>query len=148
MKNVYLLPTDKPTGIFGSKISGLQYSIMHKIRTNPLVGFHLYITSEEAIEEGEWAIATEGIWKNTITKITGIPITDVWRKIILTTDIDLIKDGIQPIDDDFLEWFVKNPNCEEVAVDLLPYDGTKSIDKYWSGEYKIIIPQEGTFINP
>jgi hypothetical protein len=35
-------------------------------------------------------------------------------KIILTTDQDLIKDGVQAIDDEFLEWFVKNPSCEEV----------------------------------
>ena len=38
------------------------------------------------------------------------------KKIILTTDQDLIKDGVQPIDDEFLEWFVKNPSCEEVEV--------------------------------
>jgi hypothetical protein len=71
---------------------------------------HIYITSEEEPKDGEWAIATEGIWKNTIIKITGTPITDVWRKIILTTDPDLIKDGVQPIDNEFLEWFVKNPS--------------------------------------
>ena len=38
------------------------------------------------------------------------------KKIILTTDQDLLKDGVQPIDDEFLEWFVKNPNCESVEV--------------------------------
>jgi hypothetical protein len=30
------------------------------------------------------------------------------QKIILTTDLDLIKDGVQSIDNEFLEWFVKN----------------------------------------
>ena len=38
------------------------------------------------------------------------------KKIILTTDKELIKDGVQAIDDDFLEWFVKNPSCEEVET--------------------------------
>ena len=38
------------------------------------------------------------------------------RKIILTTDQDLIKDGVQAIDDEFSEWFVKNPSCESVEV--------------------------------
>jgi hypothetical protein len=38
------------------------------------------------------------------------------KKIILTTDAELIKDGVQTIDDDFLEWFVKNPSCENVEV--------------------------------
>jgi hypothetical protein len=39
------------------------------------------------------------------------------KKIILTTDQDLIKDGVQSIDDEFLEWFVKNPSCEEVEIE-------------------------------
>lgn len=39
-----------------------------------------------------------------------------YKKIILTTDQDLIKDGVQEIDDEFLEWFVKNPSCEEVKI--------------------------------
>jgi hypothetical protein len=39
-----------------------------------------------------------------------------YKKIILTTDQDLIKDGVQAIDDEFLEWFVKNPSCEEVEI--------------------------------
>jgi hypothetical protein len=39
-----------------------------------------------------------------------------YQKIILTTDGDLIKDGVQAIDDEFLEWFVKNQACENVYV--------------------------------
>lgn len=39
-----------------------------------------------------------------------------YKKIILTTDPQLIEQGIQAIDDEFLEWFIKNPNCEEVEV--------------------------------
>ena len=38
------------------------------------------------------------------------------KKIILTTDQDLIEDGVQATDDEFLEWFVKNPSCEWVEV--------------------------------
>jgi hypothetical protein len=38
------------------------------------------------------------------------------KKIILTTDQDLINDGVQAIDDDFLQWFVNNPSCEEVEI--------------------------------
>jgi hypothetical protein len=34
MKNIHLIPTDKPTGIFESN-SGLQFSIMNKVRTGP-----------------------------------------------------------------------------------------------------------------
>ena len=39
-----------------------------------------------------------------------------WEKIILTTDPDLIADGVQGIDNEFLEWFVKNPSCEDVEI--------------------------------
>jgi len=39
-----------------------------------------------------------------------------YSEIILTTDQDLIKDGVQAISDEFLEWFVNNPSCEEVEV--------------------------------
>ncbi len=42
--------------------------------------------------------------------------TKKFKKIILTTDQDLIKDGVQAIDDEFLEWFVKNPSCEYVPI--------------------------------
>jgi hypothetical protein len=60
----------------------------------------------------------------------------ILKKIILTTDNkDLIKDGVQAIDDTFLEWFVKNPSCERVEIrDYKLHFG--------STIYKIIIPQE------
>jgi len=39
------------------------------------------------------------------------------KKIILTTDQDLIKDGVQSIDDEFLEWFCsKNGEVDFVKV--------------------------------
>jgi hypothetical protein len=41
---------------------------------------------------------------------------DNCKKIILTTDPQLIQDGVQAIDDTFLEWFVKNPTCENVQI--------------------------------
>ena len=44
----------------------------------------------------------------------------IWsKKIILTDNQDLINDGVQPIPDEFLEWFVKNPSCE--SVEIIPY---------------------------
>ena len=61
------------------------------------------------------------------------------KKIILTTDQDLIKDGIQAIDDEFLEWFVKNPNCEVIKVNKLCYG---ALSGFADAGYKIIIPKE------
>ena len=63
-----------------------------------------------------------------------------YYKIILTTDQDLIKDGIQAIDDEFLEWFVKNPSCEEVETYSLK-EGNEELG-YYHYKYEIIIPQE------
>jgi hypothetical protein len=37
-----------------------------------------------------------------------------YRKVVLTTDQKLIKDGVQAIDDEFLDWLVKNPSCESL----------------------------------
>jgi len=74
-------------------------------------------------------------------------------KVILTTNKLLIKDGVQAIDDEFLEWFVKNPSCEEVeVVDNLKYFNVdelrerhlKGLPHLYSEKigYKIIIQKE------
>jgi hypothetical protein len=50
-----------------------------------------------------------------------------YKEILLSTDELLIKDGVQAIDDEFLEWFVKNPSCEKVEVSygiLKPFQST------------------------
>ena len=53
-------------------------------------------------------------WKPLIAPFTDISVkelnhidirADLCKKIILTTDTDLIADGVQAIDDNFLEWF-------------------------------------------
>ena len=95
---------------------------------------HIYITSDEEIKEGDWIFNFE---YNYIVHDSKKYDDKFWyKKIILTTDQDLIKDGIQAIDDDFLEWFVKNPSCESVEV------------QKWASlaecgySYHITIPQE------
>jgi hypothetical protein len=51
------------------------------------------------------------------------------KKIILTTDQDLIAEGIQPIDDTFLQWFVNNSSCEFVDVRYEVLRPFQSVDK-------------------
>jgi len=53
-----------------------------------------------------------------------------YKEILLSTDTELQKDGVQAIDDTFLEWFVKNPSCEYVEI-----------NRDW-GYSKIIISKE------
>lgn len=132
MKNIHILPTDQPTGIFETN-SGLQFSIMNKVRYGEFKGFHIYITSDEEIGEGDWYLDTtvNVIFKNDKLFLNGTG----YKKIILSTDPELIADGIQAIDDEFLLWFVKNNSCEFVVIDWSP------LSKNLYG-WKIIIPKE------
>ena len=118
MKNVFVLPTDKPSRVYLIK-SNNRLGITS---TNPeyMENFgsgtqnqHLYITSDEEIKD----CFVINIHTNQVYFLDGYygmqPRT---KKIILTTDGDLIKEGIQSIDDEFLNWFVQNPSCEEIGV--------------------------------
>jgi hypothetical protein len=101
----------------------------------------IYITSDEEIKEGDWVVTPNKTIMLVTTKYTtessfmigdskhkGSPYyIEFCRKIILTTDPLL--DGVQKIDDEFLEWFVKNPNCEEVEVRYEVLKPFQSIDK-------------------
>jgi hypothetical protein len=142
MKNLHILPTDKPSRLF--KVSGELKLTRNFDFYNGSEYQHIYITSDEEIKEGDWII-----WNKKIVKAID---TDYYsaKKIILTTDQDLIKDGVQAIDDTFLKWFVKNPSCESVEIEikpLFPMYSTfiESIDNppfYGNLKRKIIIPQE------
>lgn len=108
---------------------------------------HIYITSDEEIKEGDIVVCWQGDYeKLKVVKLNKDNYThwiigaENYKKIILTTDQDLIKDGVQTIDDEFLEWFVKNPSCEFVEVKKGFAD--ESAYGYDFLSYKIIIPQE------
>jgi hypothetical protein len=103
---------------------------------------NIYITSDEEIsglENNIWVYNNGRVWlwENTMA----LRSNNKPKKIILTTDQDLFKDGVQDIDDEFLEWFVKNPSCESVETYSL---GIENSDTGESGHYKyeIIIQQE------
>jgi hypothetical protein len=124
---------------------------------------NIYITSDEEIKEGDWVIenitanrkpyigkcfypkndgtVTEEVLKRDLLSVKyeghyeTLARKHSCKKIILTTDPDLIKDGVQAIDDEFLKWFVKNPSCESVE-----FKNYKSSE--YPLNYKIIIPQE------
>jgi len=132
MRNIYLLPTDKTSRLFLNKVNnkllldGDTYSNLEKILPSSNYQ-HLYITSDEEIEDC-WVLNTHTNEVYFLKYYYGIqPIT---KKIILTTDQSL--DGVQSIDDKFLEWFVKNPSCEEVEFEKYGYMPEEPC------EYKII----------
>jgi len=152
MKNIHVLPTDKPSrlSILNSGKLNFGAEIMSSSNSKPQ---HIYITSDEEIKEGDWCLDTFNSSVYVATKVVlhnikSLEYEKYIKKIILTTDPDLIKDGVQAIDDEFLEWFVKNPSCEEVVTErVVVYDDNNN----GSGEifhsnrkfaYEIIIPQE------
>ena len=110
---------------------------------------NIYITSDEEIKE-DYVIAYGVVIKlmmfdkETLYFINGTKAKrEDCKKIILTTDKDLIKDGVQAIDDEFLEWFVKNPSCESVEIErdsreVGGHNGGVAIEY---GLYEIIIPR-------
>jgi hypothetical protein len=145
MKNIHVLPTDKPSNIVISTIDG---KLKLNNNTNDNVEYHgqnqnIYITNSEEIKEGDYIINIEslGIFQHHYKDGS---LRKQLRKIILTTDQDLIKNGVQAIDDEFLEWFVKNPSCEEVEIvsaKTIPALQLTGNGHCW---WKIIIPKEET----
>ena len=145
MKNIFVLLSDKPSRLFTPTLWEEQLRFfLEKDKTvsknKEYQPKNIYITSDEEIKEGDWCVCSD--YKNSYYKIgkcshIGSPfnfkntiqingdadlhndreILDYCKKIVLCTDSELIKNGVQSIDDDFLEWFVKNPSCEFVEVD-------------------------------
>ena len=158
MKNVHILPTDKPSRLFDFMT---KLMLIDKIGTDEgNMNRHIYITNDEEIKEGDWGYRDSGIvFKMTqelLVYYESIKDNDTHKryKIILTTDQDLIKDGIQAIDNEFLEWFVKNPSCEEVEIEevyplfcCIQKEGKTKMnngcmERNRCLNYKIIIPKE------
>jgi hypothetical protein len=148
MKNIFVLPTDKPSrlhnknGELGNYPSTKLY--IEDFKGNQHNSFHIYITNSEKIKEGDWALdLCEDLGLKyqpfKVDKATLKYANQECKKIILTTDPDLIADGIQKIDDTFLEWFVNNSSCGYVEID---YQTIGLKDGIWQYNYKIIIPQE------
>lgn len=139
MKNIHILPTNQKSKIFFNHNKGFEkYQFSKEPFVNGLTNTsnqNIYITNDEEIKDGDWILE---ISDNSIFTIQIQPNTNLskYKKVILTTDLDLIASGVQAIDDGFLEWFVQNPSCEVIQVE-------KSF--HWDNgvyEYEIIIPKE------
>ena len=133
MKNIHLLPTQSKTRLFLSDY-GKILNLASYPETFYTTGQNIYITSNEDINENDYIITLN----KKVIQVFYILSEEVanGKKIILTTDQDLIKDGVQSIDDEFLKWFVKNPSCEEVDFEVVD-DNIQ-----W---YKIINPRKNFY---
>jgi hypothetical protein len=143
MKNIFIIPTDKPSRLFDC-FGKLSIGDFNATREDlQVTNQNIYITNDEEIKEGDWRLDVRNgnVYKS--NKADSELYDNTFRKkIILTTDQDLIKDGVQAIDDDFLNWFVNNPSCESVEiVSELNLNGKNGLDRA-RFIYKIIIPKE------
>ena len=118
MKNVHLIPTDKPSRLcIDNSCNELNYSEIEALSSKHITNQHIYITSDEEIKEGDAVIHDFGMGYELEIHCDSDNLKSNTRsKIILTTDKDLIADGVQAIDDEFLEWVINNPNHESVKV--------------------------------
>ncbi len=166
MKNIHILPTSQPSIIFKSFLTNrLGFEPLRNLyRTGRLQNQNIYITNDVDIKEGDWVfnIVQKTILKASKQLIDLINDPNVTlptnKKIIITTDPDLIKDGVQEIeyddDDDikFLEWLIKNPTCDFIET-ILWISDEDDIDEYYDSPdeypsyYEIIIPKE-ELVNP
>jgi hypothetical protein len=170
MKSIHVLPTDKPSKLFINPLweNQLRFVKNQLIEKKHKERFpqHIYITNSEEIKDGEYGICLnlvrqgfkshQSVFKmdseqrQAMKELGGQKKAEV-LKVILSTDDTLIKDGVQAIDNTFLEWFVKNPSCESVETiyDLFNLMGRR-VDPMNLGQnhsqcvwkYKIIIPKE------
>ncbi len=147
MKNIHILPTDKPSRLYEWGRKELKFTD-HPITNKRIWCQNIYITSDEEIKDGDYVLSDTSVGAlyldgeiNTASMLA----EGQWKKVVLTTDQDLI--GVQAIDDEFLEWFVKNPSCEFVeveSVEVEDYVGFAGHTSYptFHIEYKIIIPKQ------
>ena len=157
MKNIHLLSIVKPSRLFYNKTESkfiIDDDFENTIKEDWFQDHNIYITSDEEIKVGVYYF----------DKLSMKPLKCIGdeyfnnvdeKKIILTTDQDLIKDGVQEIDDEFLEWFVKNPSCKSVEVtkmlqvrhgvawyDLPNQKEGRELEGIYRKVYKIIILQK------
>jgi hypothetical protein len=130
---INILPTDNPSRLFLSDY-GKELNLSGYPLRNYTTGQHIYITSSEKIVLDDYGLGFAHGIKGTgrghfVFKQDGTNVGKInalcadARKIVLTTNQELIDKGIQPINDDFLFWFVNNPSCEEVDFLRCPIEG-------------------------
>jgi hypothetical protein len=136
-KNVHIIKTDEPSRLhITGKLSLYPNGILVKSQ-GLCKNQHVYITVDDTIKIGDREIIDNECRKLKFTKETRIG-----KKVILSDDPKLVKDGIQEIPNAFLEFLVQNPSCESVEFekehdDTVPYPKMRYVEPY-----KIILPKE------
>ena len=115
MKNIYLLSTDKPSKLVKiyNDVNRETFTLKLNVEVNDSFKeyVNVYITSDEEItgfENDVWVYNNGRVWfwQNTMA----LRSNNKPKKIILTTDQDLIADGIEQISEDTLLKIVEHIN--------------------------------------
>jgi hypothetical protein len=167
MKNIHLAPTLEPSKLY--KVKDLLSFEEYQNKSVYAGNLHVYITNSESIYAHNYLliisdslqIGKKGdiILINSTreghTEYTRMNGSQGWfasevnyqkdwnyKKIVLTNDAKLIKDGVQEIDETFLHWLAENPTCEYVEV-TQSFNPTETVYGFNTSPYKIIItPQK------
>ena len=129
MKNIHIIPTNKPSRFWVTNLGNLaRCQDVEPIKKALGNNININITSNEEIKEGvdQWYIDKV---LNKPYNSGGAQYSSKQDVIVLTTDQDLIKNGVEAIDDEFLEWYT-NGLCTDVfqdedGVDLEEYIESK-----------------------
>jgi hypothetical protein len=115
MRNIHTIerPTLEIFGVMPYGKSETQYQIECFLASR-----NVYITSKETPKKGDYMLyGASTIVKceidiDTTTEHFKMYGMGAREKIIMTTDTKLIVDNVQAIPSEFIEWFMKNPNCK------------------------------------
>ena len=159
MKNIHLLPTEDNSWLClkdGELVNANDGGCMLGYDPPRWLTQHLYITSSEEIKEGDWILKCSNVndWNFKsgelqekdysyfkVKCVSLVLLNPEDKKIILTTNPTLIADGVQEINNEFLEWFMKNDTCEFVEVNSLGICNPDTDDcGHYEWEYDL--PQE------
>jgi hypothetical protein len=113
MKNIFLIPTENSSRL--SIKDGIL--ILHRQQWRKGTQ-NIHITSDSKFVRDEYITDGIEVIKATPKLVNAQGLVDRrdWKKILMTTDPELIKDGVYPIGEEFLKWFVENPTCFKVEV--------------------------------
>jgi hypothetical protein len=122
-QNIYAIETKGLTDIYRNN-DGIINSPF--IDLPNATGLHIYITSDDEINENDWHInrtmnevdmASRNLSINHKSDGEfGESIRKQYKKIIFTSNINLISDGVEALDNNFYSWFAKNPDSKYIKI--------------------------------
>lgn len=123
-QNMYVIETKSLTDIYKDKGGNIIYSPFTDLPN--VTGLHIYITSDDEINENDWHINRT---MNEVDRASrnlsinhksdgefGASIRKQYKKIIFTSNINLISDGVEALGSNFYLWFAENSDLKHVKI--------------------------------